>query len=147
MPAYVHVRVHLIWSTKYREPRISPEWQDELYRYLYGICENLNCKLLVAGGVTDHLHTYVGIPATLSIADLVNAMKSNSSRWIHEKFDPAFAWQTKYAAFSVSKSVEDQLFAYIRNQQEHHRHRSFRDELVEFLERHEMEWDERYLLE
>ena len=147
MPAFLHVRVHLIWSTHNREPRILPEWQPELYRYLHGICENLNCKLLIAGGIADHLHTYVGIPSTLSIADLVNAMKSNSSRWIHEKFDPAFAWQTKYAAFSVSKSAEDQLFAYIRDQAEHHRHRSFKDELLEFLQRHEIEFDDRYLLE
>ena len=147
MSAFLHVRLHFIWSTKDREPRIDAAWRDRLYGYMSGICEKKRAKLLIAGGVADHVHLYVSMPATLSIAETVNVLKSNSSGWVHENFDPAFGWQTKYAAFSVSKSAEDALFAYIRGQEEHHRVRSYREELVELLERHGMEYDERYLLE
>ena len=147
MPAFLHVRLHLIWSTHNREPRLLSAWRGELHAYLHGICEHVGACLLLGGSVEDHVHCYVGIPATVSVADLVGTLKSNSSRWIRERFDPAFAWQTKYAAFSVSKSAEEQLFAYIRGQEKHHRRRSFREDRVEFLERHGMEYNPQYLLE
>src|SRR5690348_3371067 len=113
MSAYLNVRVHFIWSTAGREPRILKAWRDDLYAYIGGICENHRAKLLAAGGVEDHVHLYVSLPATLSIAETVNLMKANSSRWVHEKHDRAFAWQVKYAAFSVSRSAEDSLCAYL----------------------------------
>ena len=147
MPAFLHVRVHLIWSTSGREPRLDAAWRNDLFAYFSGICQNLNVKLLVAGGVADHVHLYVGLPATISIAELVGKLKANSSRWIHENHDPAFAWQTKYAAFSVSQSGEDAVFAYIRNQETHHHKKSFQEELTEFLTRHNIEYDPRFLLE
>ncbi|MGN6369265.1 MAG: IS200/IS605 family transposase [Phycisphaerae bacterium] len=147
MSAYIHVRIHFIWSTANREPQIHPAWRENLYAYMAGICENHRAKLLIAGGISDHIHLYVSLPSTLSVADTVNLLKSNSSRWIHENHDRAFAWQNKYAAFSVSKSAEDALFAYIRGQEEHHRKKSYREELIEFLERHELEYNPDYLLE
>src|ERR1035437_742046 len=147
MSAFLHVRVHFIWSTAGREPLINPKWRDDLYGYLSGICENVGAKLLIAGGVPDHVHLYVSMDATHSIADMVNLLKSNSSRWVHDHHDRRFGWQTKYAAFSVSKSGEDALFAYIRGQEEHHRVKSFREELIEFLDRHEIEYNPDYLLE
>jgi REP element-mobilizing transposase RayT len=147
MSAFLHVRLHLVWSTAGREPRLRPAWRDTLHAYMGGICDNHGCKLLVAGGIEDHIHLYVSLSATLSIAGVVNLLKSNSSRWIRENHDPTFAWQTKYAAFSVSRSAEDDLFAYIRNQEQHHRRKSFREELVEFLRRHDIDYNPDYLLE
>lgn len=78
---------------------------------------------------------------------MVNLLKSNSSRWIHENHDRSFRWQTKYGAFSVSKSAEDAVCNYIRNQEEHHRVRSFQEEFAKILQQHGLEWDERYWLE
>lgn len=147
MSAFLNVRLHFIWSTHNRLPQILPEWREDLYGYLHGIAENHRCKLLLAGGVADHVHLYVSLPATISIADFVNAMKSNSSAWVHQNHDPLFAWQTKYAAFSVSQSNEDALFNYIRTQETHHQKKSFREELLEFLDRHGIEYNADYLLE
>jgi REP element-mobilizing transposase RayT len=147
MSAFLSVRVHFIWSTHNRLAQILSQWRDDLYGYLHGIAENHRCTLLVAGGVADHIHLYVSLPATISLADFVNAMKANSSRWVHQNHDPLFAWQTKYAAFSVSRSAEDALCNYIRNQEAHHQHKSFREELLEFLQRHEIDYNPAYFLE
>jgi REP element-mobilizing transposase RayT len=95
----------------------------------------------------DHIHLYTSLPSTISIADFVNAVKSNSSRWVHESFATrkAFAWQEGYGAFSVSKSEEPKVIRYIRNQHRHHAKRSFKDEFIEFLVRNEVEFNEKYL--
>jgi REP element-mobilizing transposase RayT len=95
----------------------------------------------------DHVHLYTSLPSTISIAKLVNSVKSNSSRWVHETFPNrrGFAWQKGYGAFSVSKSSESQVLEYIRGQEAHHRKRTFKDEFLTLLERHEIEYDDRYL--
>ncbi len=147
MPAFLHVRIHFIWSTAGRELSIRPEWSGDLYAYFSGICTNVGAKLLVAGGMPDHVHLYVSMDATHSIAEMVNVLKSNSSRWIHETYDRSFGWQTKYAAISVSKSAEDVLCNYIRNQSHHHQKKTFREELVEILQKHGIEYNPEYLLE
>ena len=97
--------------------------------------------------MADHIHLYVSLSSTTTLAEIVNAIKANSSRWVHETFPEkkAFAWQKGYGAFSVSKSIEPRLIEYIKNQQEHHRRRSFKEEFVELLERHSIEYDKQYL--
>ena len=147
MSAFIHVRIHFVWSTLGRTMSIRPEWRDGLYGYMSGICENVGAKLLIAGGMSDHVHGYVSMDATHSVAEMVNVLKSNSSRWVHDNHDRNFGWQTKYGAFSVSKSGEDALFKYIREQEVHHRKKTFKEEFVEFLERHEMEYDPKYVFE
>ncbi|HEX8162453.1 MAG TPA: transposase [Pyrinomonadaceae bacterium] len=144
---HLSVLVHFIWSTAGREPWIDPEWRGRLYGYIGGVLGHKNAKLICAGGVYDHVHLYTSLPSTATLAELVNAMKANSSRWVHETLPQlrAFAWQKGYGAFSVSKSAEGQLIEYIRHQDEHHRRRDFRDELVALLEKHEVDYDERYL--
>jgi len=146
---HLSVLVHFIWSTAGREPWIAPEWGDRLYGYLGGMAREKNAKLIGAGGMPDHIHLYLSLPATVTLADLVSALKANSSRWIHETFPKqrAFAWQKGYAAFSVSKSAEGQLLEYLRQQNEHHRHRDFKEEYLEFLKRYGVEYDEHYLWE
>src|SRR5262245_56802715 len=95
----------------------------------------------------DHIHLYGSLPSTISIADFVNAVKSNSSRWIHETFPNhrGFAWQEGYGAFSVSKSQESHVIGYINTQEQHHNKRSFKEEYLVFLDRYRIEYDERYL--
>lgn len=97
--------------------------------------------------MADHVHVYASIPATATLAEAVGAVKANSSRWVHETFPRlgAFAWQKGYGAFSVSKSAEQGVIAYIRTQEAHHRRRDFKQELLLLLEKHQVEYDERYL--
>jgi putative transposase len=109
--------------------------------------KNKKAKLLAAVGVFDHVHLYASLPSTISVADFVNAVKSNSSRWVHESYSRLhnFAWQEGYGAFSVSKSGDDKVVRYIRNQEIHHRKRTFKEELIGLLEKHGIEYDKRYL--
>ncbi|SRR6266581_1551270 len=144
---HISLLVHFIWSTAGREPWIDTEWRNDLYGYIGGIIKNKNARLICAGGVKDHIHLYASLPSTITIADFVSVVKSNSSRWIHESFSRrrAFAWQEDYGAFSVSKSEENKVIAYIENQERHHSKRTFKDELIEFLEKYDVEYDLRYL--
>ena len=144
---YLSLRVHFIWSTLQRQRWILPEMEDELYRYIGGIFRNKDGALIEAGGDQDHIHLYASLPSTVTVAEIVNAVKSNSSGWIHEKFPQRrhFAWQKGYGAFSVSKSMEKELIPYIRNQKAHHQRVDFKEEFVAFLKRHGIEYDERYL--
>ena len=144
---HLSLLVHFIWSTARREPWIENDWDESLYAYVGGVIRNKKGKLLAAGGMHDHIHLYAALPSTLSIADFVNAVKSNSSRWIHETFPNrrAFGWQEGYGAFSVSKSQEPNVIGYINKQEQHHQKRSFQDEYLEFLNQYKIEYDEQYL--
>jgi REP-associated tyrosine transposase len=108
---------------------------------------NKSTKLISAGGMFDHIHLCASMPSTLSIADFANAIKSNSSRLIHDSFPRLrhFAWQEGYGAFSVSKSEENKVIHYIHNQETHHAKRTFKQELLTLLKKHEIEYEERYL--
>ena len=145
--SYVSMLVHFVWSTKSREPLIDKIWQDRLYGYLGGILRNNKAKLLAAGGMPDHIHLYVSLPSTITVAKTVNLLKSNSTTWVKENIEnmDRFRWQEKYGAFSVSKSGEERLLEYIENQQEHHRQKTFQDEFLALLQRHGIEYDERYI--
>jgi REP element-mobilizing transposase RayT len=144
---HISLLVHFVWSTSAREPWIPPTWKPELYKFIGGILRNKNAKLLEAGGTSYHIHLYTSLPSTVSLAEMVNVIKSNSSRWIHEEVPRArgFAWQEGYGAFSVSKSSEADVRRYIERQKEHHRRRDFKSEFIELLDKHEIEYDKRYI--
>ena len=144
---YLSLLVHFTWSTAGREPWLETGMRDDLYSYIGGIMNNKNAKLLSAGGMFDHIHLYASMPSTISIADFVNAVKSNSSRWIHESYARLrkFAWQEGYGAFSVSKSEESKVVRYILNQENHHRKRTFKEELIGLLDKHGIAYDKRYM--
>jgi putative transposase len=120
--AFVWVRVHLVWSTYRRQPWIVSAWQERLYRCLVAIARRKRALVIAVGGWRDHVHIYVSVPANLTVAHLVDALKSNSSRWIHETFPhlKIFAWQKGYSAFSVCRRCEEHLIRYIRNQEARH---------------------------
>lgn len=147
MAAYISNLQHLVWSTLERQSWIGSEWQPRLFEYIGGTIRKHGTILLKAGGMPDHIHLLVSMPATLSIAELVNVIKSNSSRWIHENFPELqqFHWQTKYGAFSVSRSQRPTIECYIDRQPEHHQRRTYQDEFRAILSQHEMEIDERYV--
>jgi len=140
------VLVHLIFSTKHREPLIVPEVRPRLHAYIVGILENLKSPSLQTGGVADHVHVLFALGRTISQADLVEEVKRSSSKWM--KADGGvlgFSWQTGYGAFSIGESQADTVIRYIQNQEEHHRTVTFQDEFRRFLERYRVAYDERYV--
>ncbi len=137
--------IHLIFSTKQREPLIIPSIRDELFRYLAGTLNGIMCPAIKVGGVADHVHLLFSLARTVTLSKAVEETKKSSSKWMKEKGSPLFYWQNGYAAFSVSPSNEDEVEDYIARQEEHHRTRLFQDEYREFLKKHEVAWDERYV--
>ena len=108
-----------------------------MWQYIAGICSNLDIKVIAVGGHLDHAHLLIGLPATLSIAECVQKIKANSSRWMHsEGLRKKFDWQEGYSAFSVSASHVDRTIQYIRNQAAHHQRNSFDQELAAILKKH-----------
>jgi len=143
---HLSLHYHIVFATKDRQRLIEPSWQPRLHDYLGGTIRGLDGHPHRIGGVADHVHILAGLRATRPLADIVREIKRCSSLWIHEELRlSSFAWQSGYSAFTVSANARDAVMRYIENQEEHHRTRSFRDELVEFLTRAGVEYDPRYL--
>lgn len=144
---YTSIYIHYVFSTKNRVSVLGEKIRERLWAYIGGIARDHGMAALRVGGVTDHVHALVALPATVSIARGVQLIKGGSSRWMHETFPEIadFAWQEGYGAFSVSKSHVEETVAYIERQKEHHRERSFQEEYLAFLRKHEIAYDERYI--
>jgi putative transposase len=145
--SFVGIYVHIIFSTKNRQPLLTAEYLPCVLEYIGGTVRADRAVLLAAGGMPDHIHLMVSFGKQTDAADLVRLIKSNSSKWIHETFLAlqSFAWQAGYAAFSVSQSNRDAVKKYIENQEEHHRTPSFQDEYRRFLTAHGIAFDEQYV--
>ncbi len=145
--SYVSSHFHCVFSTKERRRLISLELQEKVWPFLGGIARQNNMTARIVGGVEDHVHMLLSLPATMPVAKAMQLIKGGSSKWIHKTFPDQrlFAWQEKYGAFSVSPSQLDMVTNYIKNQREHHRTRSFQEEFVALLKKHRIEYDERYL--
>lgn len=143
MHSFVSCLMHCVFSTKERRRLITPELKERLYPYLGGIARENNMKALSIGGVEDHIHLLLSIPASLPVAKAVQLLKGNSSKWIHETFSGQriFEWQEGYGAFSISASGVKATVKYIESQKEHHRRRSFNDELIAFLEKNGIRYE------
>jgi putative transposase len=141
------VLIHLAFSTKNREPLIAPEHRDRLFDYLGGTLNGIKCPPVIVGGMPDHVHLLFVQAKTLSLSDIVEEVKKESSKWAKTVIHPEFYWQNGYGAFSVSPSKVTQVNDYIANQEKHHRRRGFQDELRQLLRKNGIEWDERYLWE
>jgi len=142
-----NVLIHFIFSTHHRVPLINPEMQSDLHAYLGGIIREIGGVALCINGMADHVHILVRMPSTHSIADVARLVKTNSSRWVHERWPQFknFEWQAGYGAFSVSESGIDVVRAYILYQQQHHASRSFEEEFVVFLKKNHIAVDEKHL--
>jgi putative transposase len=144
MHSFTSCLVHCVFSTKERRRVITPELNERLWPYLGGIAREHKMKMLAVGGVEDHVHTLLSIPSTLAIAKAIQLLKGNSSKWIHETFPDKqwFGWQEGYGAFSIGVSGVEETIAYIRNQEQHHHSRSFKEELIAFLDKHGIEYED-----
>ncbi len=141
------ILIHLIYSTKSREPWLHGEIRDELHRYSAGILKELESPALLINSVEDHIHIFYSQSKNYSASKIVEEVKKGSSKWMKTK-GPAYAafhWQNGYGAFSVSQSATPEVLKYIEGQKEHHWRKTFQEEYREFLKRYEVAFDERYV--
>jgi putative transposase len=143
----VKMLVHIVFSTKNREDLILPGIESSLFGYMHGIVENNKSKLILANGTTDHVHLLISLGKTLSISELVGDIKRDSSSWIKKEGSDFknFYWQEGYGAFSVGQTQVGEVMKYIESQKEHHKSKDFKTEFRGFLNKYEMEYDERYV--
>ena len=146
--SYSSCLIHYVWSTKERRNLISTDLQPRLWSYLGGIAEQNEMKALAVGGTDNHVHMLVSLPSTLSISKAAQLLKGGSSKWIHDSFPlhEEFAWQEGYGAFGIGISGVADTVAYIDKQAEHHCTLTFEEEFVRFLEKHGLDYDDRYVL-
>lgn len=143
---YTSSLFHCVFSTKERRPTIRPDFQEDLWAYLGGIARSNGSKALAVGGVEDHVHVLISLPADLTLARAMQLLKGGSSRWVHERIGRRdFQWQRGYGGFSVGISRVSATIAYISSQSEHHRRKTFQEEFLEILSRHGIEYDPRYV--
>jgi putative transposase len=144
---YHQIHIQSIFAVKKRTGLIQKEWEDELYKYITGIIQTHDHKLLAINGMPDHLHVFFGMRPTQSLSDLMQDVKGSSSKWINEKkfIKEKFEWQEGYGAFSYSKSQVSTVIAYVQNQEAHHRKITFLDEYKMYLIKFEVDYDERYI--
>ena len=139
--------MHIVWSTKNRKPLIVPEIEKSLHAYLAGACGELDSPAIKVGGYIDHIHLLCRVSKNIAISKLMEQIKKSSSKWAKAKGShfSNFYWQDGYGAFSVSPSVLDRVVAYIENQHEHHKSKTFKDEFRHFLKKYKVNYDEKYV--
>ena len=142
---YISHLVHCVFSTKNRRNLIAPEIQNDLWAFLGGIAHKNGFKALIAGGTENHAHVLLSLSANVPLAKAMQLIKGGSSHWMNEKHAKNFAWQQGYGAFTIGISQKADTIAYIRSQPEHHRKRSFEEEFVAFLKKHNVDYDPRYV--
>jgi putative transposase len=139
--------LHIVFSTKDRQPLIHPDIEEELYGYIIGTCKKINCPIIKINGVADHIHILLHLRRTISISDLLSNIKANSSRWIKTKgkLYKDFSLQNGYGGFAVSRLAVESAIKYISKQKEHHKKISFKEELLAMLERAQIPYNKEYL--
>lgn len=143
---YVSELVHVVFSTKGRQCLIPCDAQERLWSFPGGIARKNGFKTIAVGGISNHVHVLMSLPATIPLAKAVQLLKGGSSKWLNETPGRHFEWQQGYGAFSLGISQQEQTVAYINSQAEHHKKRDFEDEFVAFLKKHNIDYDARYVL-
>jgi putative transposase len=146
---FSQIYIQIVFSVKGRQNLIQKKWQEELYKYICGIINGKQQKVLAIGGVLDHIHILVSLKPNISISDLVKLIKINSAKWINEKtlVYGKFQWQEGFGAFSYSQSQLDNVIGYINNQEQHHKKKTFKDEYIELLKNFNVSYDEKFLFD
>lgn len=144
---FTQLHIQFIFAVKYREALIMKEWKDELHKYITGIFQTNEHKMLQVNSMPDHIHILIGMRPTQSISSLIQNVKTESSKWVKEKkfCKTPFAWQEGYGAFSYSKSHVTNVVRYIQNQEAHHKKETFLKEYMNFLKAFQIEYDEQYI--
>jgi putative transposase len=144
---YTQIHIHFVFAVKFRHGIIQSKWKEDLYKYIAGVIQNNNHKLLAINGMPDHIHILIGLRPAQSISDLMKDVKQSSSKWINDNklTSGHFEWQEGYGAFSYSKSQIIQVINYIQNQEIHHKKKTFKEEYLDFLEKFEIDYDEKFI--
>lgn len=144
---YTQIHIQAVFAVQNRECIIRNHWREELYKYISGIVQSNNHKLLSINGMPDHIHILLGLRPSQSIADLMQDVKGSSSKWINDKkfIQGKFSWQEGYGAFSYSKSEVPTIIQYIINQTNHHKRKTFSEEYYELLKEFEFDFEDRYI--
>ncbi len=147
MGTFTQTLYQIVFSTKYRKKTLSKDDRPELFKSIWGILKNNKCHLYRINGVEDHIHIITSLHPSVALANLVKDIKLGSTSFIKEKkIFPDFAgWQDGYSAFTYSIEAKDNLIEYVKNQEEHHKNKTFKEELIELLKEHGIEFDEKYL--
>ncbi len=146
---FSQIYIQIVFAVNGRKNLLQKPWRDEVFKYITGIIKNKNQKSIIVNGVSDHIHVFVGLRPSMAIADLVRDIKNNSSNFINDRnfIGYQFSWQEGYGAFSYSHSHIERVYNYIKNQEEHHRKRTFKEEYIKFLNEYEIEHEEKYLFD
>lgn len=144
---YTQIHIQVVFSVQDRNSVIRPTWKEELNRYMTGIVQNNGHKVLAINGMPDHIHLFIGMRPSQSLSNLMQDIKGDSTKWINKKgfVKSHFSWQEGYGAFSYNRSSVDSVIDYIKNQEAHHLKKSFVEEYHDFLNKFEIDFDERYL--
>jgi putative transposase len=144
---YTQLHIQFVFAVKYRSALISKEWKNELHKYITGIIQQNDHKMLQINSMPDQIHIFIGMRPIQSVSSLMQNVKTESSKWIKDKKFCAvpFAWQEGYGAFSYSKSHVQNVIRYIQNQEVHHKKQTFLEEYRQFLKAFDIEYDEQYI--
>ncbi len=136
--SYTKIYIHYVWSTKNHEKILKKEIREQIKAHIREYCRENDIFVIAIDGYLEHLHLLVDLPPTKSVAEAINLIKGESSHWINQNdlFPGKFAWQVRYSAFSVSASQKERVAEYIRNQEAHHRRKTFQEELEEFYKKY-----------
>jgi len=147
--SYSQILLHVVFSTKNRAPFINEDAENELHAYIGGCLKNHGSFPYIIGGITDHVHIACTLPRTTSVSDMIEQVKRSSSHKAKEIVSARklFSWQTGYGAFSLGQSQLPNVVRYINNQKQHHRHQTFKEEFIEFLNKYDVEYDPKYIWE
>ena len=149
MSTYTKIIYHIIFGTKHHLKVLDKQNQEHLFKYIWGIIKNNNCHLYRIGGIENHLHILTSLHPSIALADFVKDIKVSLSKWIKEEniFSHFEGWQKGYSAFSISEKNKNILINYVKNQQDHHKNKSFVEEWKELLDENRIEYNEKYLIE
>ena len=149
--SYTQLYYHIVFGSKSSEPVITKKYKEDLYAYIWGIIKNEGCTLLRIGGIENHIHLLTSNPPTISVSDFVRIVKCNSSKWLQEepenrkKFPFFHGWAEGYCALSYSHRDRMMILNYIKNQEEHHKRESWRDEFIRLLKEYDIQFEDKYL--
>ncbi|MGF1636539.1 MAG: IS200/IS605 family transposase [Cyclobacteriaceae bacterium] len=146
---FSQIYIQYVFAVKGRDTLLQKTWRDDVFKYMAGIIKGKNQKAIIVNGVSDHVHVFVGLKPAMNISELVRDIKNNSSNFINEQkfLKSKFSWQEGYGAFSYAHSQIENVYQYIANQEEHHRKKTFKEEYIEFLQKFEIDYNEKYLFD
>jgi REP element-mobilizing transposase RayT len=144
---YHQILVQTVFPVKYWEAILEKSWRQKLFSVIGNLINETGCHTIIINGVEDHVHCFFGLKPSVSVSDVMKNAKAKSSKWINESgfLSHHFEWQPGFGAFSYSRSQVNQVFQYIQNQEKHHENQTFFDEYIEFLDKFEVDYEERYL--